>query len=315
MGQIKQERLIEISNNLHRMPAMEERLKSLNKQIAEAERNVLHFKAKYEAESINTEKFERQSLSVILLKLTGKYESRLKQAITYRDEAGLQYDKAVERLKELNKERMELGEKIADLRRDRQLYEAELKRRESELRQNPSDERTYVFNELDQNINRTCRHLKEIDEAIAAARQAKQTATRITEILGKADGWATYDVWFKGGIISHMAKYGHVDKAKDEFSRLQSQLNILRRELQDINENLKAEYTGIDPTTRAVDFWFDNIFTDWNVRKRIRSDREQALRLTGALQRVISALEKNKSAAQHQLNSLNYRKKELLLNR
>ena len=309
-----QKQLTEIANNLHRLPAMEERLRKLNQRIAEAEKELTSLLVRYEAESKDVEKLEKESLSVMLLRLTGLYEKKLDKETEEMIQAKLAYDKAAERVRELTREREELGQRIADLRRDKMLYEAELKRREDEIYRQSSGETAAKYKELENEKASIIKQITEIDEAIRAAERARRTAVKIVEHLDKADSWATYDVWFKGGIITHMAKYGHVDDAEAEFNRLNSQLRDLKKELKDINMVLNAEYTGIDSFTRAVDFWFDNIFTDWNVRDQIRSNRDKAARLAGNLQRIVTTLEQKKAAAKKQADSIDYQKKMLLMN-
>ena len=146
-----------------------------------------------------------------------------------------------------------------------------------------------------------------------AANRAKSTAGNVLEHLNKAESWANYDVWVKGGIFSHMAKYDHIDRAEADFNRLSSQLKELRKELSDININYVPGLSDIDSTTRTMDFWFDNIFTDLKVRNRIRDNIEQVRKVHGILSRVITNIESKKRELNQRVTEIEYQKNELIL--
>jgi len=307
------QRLKEIRDNLYQLPGLEERLNRLNRRIREAENELNSLLCRYEKESMDVEQLQKESLSAALLRLVGRYDDKLDKENQEMLEAKMQYDKAAQRVKELHREREELSGRITSLRQEERLYEAELNRREEALRQNTADEKAIRFARLESEVKHLHQQLTEIDEAIASANRAKATAMRILKHLDSAESWATYDVWFKGGIISHMAKYGHIDDAEEEFNRLASNMRDLQQELKDIDMSVHYGLSGIDSTTRAVDFWFDNIFTDLNVRNRIRKDKDQASKLIGSIQGIITKLEGRKTQIRGQINSIERQIDDLVL--
>jgi chromosome segregation ATPase len=248
VGSVDNQRLHEIRDKLYRLPGLEERLNRLNGRIREAENELNSLLRKYEKESLDVEQLQKESLSSALLRLLGRYDGKLDKEKQEMLEAKIQYDKAAQRVTELYKEREDLGGRINALRQEERLYEAELSRREEALRQNTTDEKAIQFSRLESEVKMLHQQLVEIDEAIAAAVRAKATAQRIIKHLDSAEGWATYDVWFKGGIITHLAKYGHIDDAEKEFNRLSSNMRDLRRELKDINMSTHHGLSGIDST-------------------------------------------------------------------
>ena len=308
------DKLREIQDELYRLPALETRMSQLNTRIADAQRELSSLQLKYEEEALDVDNLEKETLSVMLMRLIGRYEDKLDKETEEMLQAKLEYDKAAERIRELTKDREELSLRIADLRRDKNLYEKVLEKREEELRKVTTGEKAEEFNALEKEEAEAYVQITEIEEAISAATRASQTVNRIMEYLNKADNWATYDVWFKGGIITHLNKYGNIDNAEAEFNRLHSQIRDLKRELKDVKMDSSVNYTGVDSTTRAIDFWFDNIFTDLNVRDRVRSDIDQARKLSGGIQRVISTLQDKKAATNRKIESIEHQKKELLLN-
>lgn len=307
------EKLIEIKNDLYRLPGLEERLKKLINRIRDAENDVSSLLHKFEAESKDVDQLQKESLSSTLLRLIGRYDGKLDKEMQEMIDAKMAYDKASERVKELYLERDDLSSRISLLRQDQQLYETELDRREKEIKNNITDERSIQYNQLETDEKVLYKQLVETDEAMLAANKAKETAKRIIKSLDSAENWATYDIWFKSGIISHMAKYSHIDDAEADFNRLSSNMKDLQRELRDVNLAAIPEMTGIDSTTRAIDFWFDNIFTDLNVRNRIRNDSDQAAKMVGIIQSIITKLEENKSNIQRQLSSIEQSKDDLII--
>ncbi len=309
-----QDKLREIQNELYRLPTLETRMSKLNTRIADAQRELNSLQLKYEEEALDVENLSKESLSVMLMRLFGRYDDKLDKEKQEMIQAKLEYDKASERVRELTKDREELSLRISDLRRDKNLYNKVLEKREEELRRETTGEKAEQFNALEKEKAEAYKQITEIEEAISAATRAGQTVNRIIEYLNKADNWATYDVWFKGGIITHLNKYGNIDNAEAEYNRLHSQMRDLKRELKDVKMDSSINYTGVDTTTRAIDFWFDNIFTDLNVRDRVRSDMDQARKLSGGIQRVISTLQNKKAAQNKKIESIEHQKKELLLN-
>lgn len=307
------EKLKEIRNSLYAIPVLEERANRLRSRIREAERNSAALREKYEAESMDVERLEKESLSATFLRLIGKYEEKLEKESREKFEAKVEFDKALAQERELKLELEELTDKISSLRSEQQLFEAELKKREQSIVSGLNEEASIKYGQLEEECGMLERQTTEINEAVRAAQRAKSTAKNALNHLESAEKWATYDVWSRNGIISHVAKYDHIDKAEEDFHRLRSQLESLKKELADIDIMGTVYMDGIDSTTRAVDFWFDNIFTDLKVRDRIRNDADQVRSLLGRIDRTISILEKKKADVRRMIDDVERRKEELLI--
>ncbi|MEN6314931.1 MAG: hypothetical protein ABFD25_11865 [Clostridiaceae bacterium] len=305
--------LFELKNRLSMLPVMKERSAKLHTRVTEAENDVGTLLEKYEAESMDVEQMKAEKLSVYMLKLIGRYEGKLNKETEEMLSAKMEYDKACEKVKELRNQCKEADEKLAVLNQEKREYEEELNIREEKLRNDLSSEAAIKYRELDETQGFLSRQLVETKEALGAANRAISTADAAMDHLGSAEKWATYDVWTRGGIFSHMAKYEHIDDAEEAFHRLSSQMDDLKRELSDINMQGTGGFYGVDPTTRAVDFWFDNIFTDLNVRSRIRDDSEQLRSVRNQISGIISTLESNISSMNRKLQDIEFRKNELIL--
>jgi len=308
------EKLNEIKNEISILPTLEKRMEGLQNSIYDSEAEVHNLLVKYEEESLDVEKLKDEKFSTMVLRFLGRYDTKLDKETDEMLAAKMEYDKAVERVKELKLSREELGIRISELRNEKRLYEDELRIREENIRNKTSSEVYSKYMELEEERELNIKQLVETEEALRAAIKAISIGKNASIHLQSAENWATYDVWFKSGIISHIAKYDHIDSAESDFNKLHSQLKELKRELMDVKMFDAPEISTISSTTRTIDFWFDNIFTDLKVRGKIRNDREQLDRILSSVNKIISRLESNKRNVESKLKSIDHDKNDLIMN-
>lgn len=307
------EKLKEIRDNLYLLPVLRDKSEKLNIKLKEANKKVSELLQKYEKERLDAEQLKINTLSAFILKLVGKYEGRLEKEEREALTAKIEYDQAVVRVEELSLELEDTRKRISDLEREKQKYDNEIKEREKKILSGMSSEKSEEYMRLIEEENSSGRQMVEMDEAIRAANRVQSTIQTVIRHLESADKWATYDIWTRGGIISHMAKYNHIDQAESDFHRVSSQLRELKRELSDINNFAVPGMDGIDSATRAFDFWFDNIFTDFKVRNRIRGDIDQMWKLTKNIDKIIARIESGRSEIKRRRESIEQRKNDLLI--
>jgi len=114
----------------------------------------------------------------------------------------------------------------------------------------------------------------------------------------------------------HMAKYSHMDEAEEILHTLAAQLQELQEEMGDVHGmdagNLDG-LQGISSGERMVDFWFDNIFTDWSVKSKIGNNADEVRQIMRNLQRIQSALETYLSELDASLARLQAEEEALLM--
>ncbi len=306
--------LFELRNKLAVLPVLEQKMKSLNSRLYQAEDDVKNLLRKYQDEALDVDQIQKDSLSNTLLKLIGKYEGKVNKETREMLTAKLEYDKAVERVKELNREKYELGSQLSALNKEKHTFEAELANREMLIKNKVSQQAYDAYMEIQNRQAALARQLVETDEALSAAGRVISASDSAIRHLESAENWATYDIWGGGGIISHMAKYDHIDDAQADLNRLSSLTRDFEKELADVNMHDVYARSGIDSTTRAIDFWFDNIFTDLRVRDKIRDDREQISRLVSQVNMAVNKLETNKSELKRKLSETENQKNNLIMN-
>jgi len=305
--------LKEIRNNLSALPVLEGRLERLQQQVDLAEETVATLKRKWEAESKDVDQLMGESFTVSLLRLIGKYEGKLSKESQEELLAKMEYDKACSRVDQLRTERDDISGRIALLQGDRQKYLAELNRRKNEIERNV-DTKTYAqFSEMEGQIDSLAKQITELDEALRAASRVMETSKTALEELESAQSWATYDVWARGGLLSHLEKYDRIDQAQSSLSDIESQLKDLKRELSDVNLQDSVNFTHIDSMTRTVDFWFDNIFTDLNVRSIIQDNHEQLSELCVKINGITATMQRNKTELHQKIDQLEKSMEDLLV--
>lgn len=305
--------LFELRDRVLMLPTLENKMALLRKEIQKAKDDVSKLLRQYERESRDVERIQKESLSSFLLKLIGKYEDKLEKEQREEISAKIAYDRAATHLDSLVREKDELASRISALRAEEQAYQAELANRRHALASQLTEPEGMRYAALENERNTIISQITEIEEAQSAAARAKSTAQSTLESLESAEGWATYDVFTRGGIISYMAKYSHIDSAEQNFHTLSSQLRDLKSELNDVHGLTVSGLSEISSTQRTIDLWFDNIFTDLSVRRQIQDNAEQIRRLLGNLKTVESALKSKLKEEEAKFAKNRCREEELLL--
>lgn len=115
---------------------------------------------------------------------------------------------------------------------------------------------------------------RELEEAITAGEAARTDLLALHELLGRAQGWGTYDL-IGGGLFATMIKHDYLDDARDVASRLQQKLLAFDRELADVEHGgLPLGTVDVSGGLRFADFFLDGLIADWMVQSRIGKAQE-----------------------------------------
>lgn len=131
--------------------------------------------------------------------------------------------------------------------------------------------------------------MREVNEALSAAHIAAGRLALASSVLGSAQSWSTYDTWFGGGMIASMFKHDKLDDAAEVLRDAEVSLTTLRRELADLATGGVATLT-FDRWDHAFDTFFDNIFTDISVDRRIKAAAEQVQDLRSEVAKIVFAV-------------------------
>ena len=95
-------------------------------------------------------------------------------------------------------------------------------------------------------------------------------------------GWSNWDTFGGGGMVTDMMKYGRIDEATAQLRQADEALRRFSRELADVQMSAVGG-VEVGEMTRVFDVWFDNIFSDWAVRDRIREASERTRQALAAV--------------------------------
>jgi len=129
---------------------------------------------------------------------------------------------------------------------------------------------------------------KEIKEVIEVIDETLVHLNNAIKRISNASDWGVYDTVCGGGCLSSMAKQDNMQDANREMRLANKCVEKLKKELNDV-ENI--ETVNISEFLSSMDIFFDNIFTDMMVQKKIadaerncKKARRQLINLKNNLQ-------------------------------
>lgn len=280
-------RLKELQLNIVRQGQLKAQRNSLYDQRRELKERERSLALKRDREQQDVETLEHQSLKTFFYHVTGAYGEKLDKEKREAYEAAVKHDAVLRELEAVQEDIRRIESECAGLHGCEAEYDRLLKeKKESIVASDPVNGPAIL--KLEQDIQYLEGQKREISEAISAARTASSTAASILSSLDSAESWGTWDL-FGGGLITDLAKYGHIDDAQRKVEKLQVELRRLKTELSDV-EVYRDMSVDVDSTLRFADYFFDCIFVDWAVLNRIRDSREQVENTKRQVERVISGL-------------------------
>lgn len=275
--------LWEIRSNLELLPVLQRREQRIKSNIRDATNKQEELLNRYEKEKFDVEKLEKDTLSVFLLKTFARYVEKREKEIKEMAEAKVQYDEAAHRVEQLKHEHLELRRRIVGLHKQQDVYNEVLKQRGEKLEQSGTGSYASQYIQLKERISAVTAQICESNEALSSIACAIETAREALKWVKKAKTWSGWDAFGGGGIITHTMKYDRIDEAERCYFNLNHQLQNVRQELEDIDMTVGFEFTMLSESTRILDYWFDNIFTDMRVLDKLETDYDHIEKLLGVL--------------------------------
>lgn len=135
---------------------------------------------------------------------------------------------------------------------------------------------------------------KEVFEACEAADRASARLRHAISALEHAEDLADLDVFVGGGMLVDAAKYRRIDQAVAALRAAGQALQRLSAELLDVH---LPSIPGLDipALTETFDVWFDNFFSDLEVRGRIQEATRSSRRALSAVDGVRAELDRRRT--------------------
>ena len=268
-------------------------LGSLARKLFNAEENLSKYQealekaiANLEKENRDLERLRNDSFSNTLLKLFGNFDRRYDKE--YREIIGakVEFDKAY-------------AMKIAAARRVKEV-EADIEEKKLRLRNIKEDvlrrhpDMNQVISERKQQILAIQHEWRETNEAEQAGLAVLEALSDIITGLDAADAISTWDLITDNSLILDFLKYDKLDAAEASLLHLEQTVYTFARELRDLDFVFETDLETISSTQRALDIFFDNLFSDWGTKAIIEKNIENLKKLQDSTEYVMESLAEKK---------------------
>lgn len=142
---------------------------------------------------------------------------------------------------------------------------------------------------------------KEINEAIKVGKKARRISEQLISVLEDAEHYSYLDLATRDSFAV-LKKYDHLEEASELSQQLSSALNNFKAELADVEIYNDMDIT-VDSDERFIDWFFDNVFTDYRFLNNVRDLLSEAQKLKSDIAYALAMLsdkldENNKEQAE-----------------
>jgi len=263
-------------------------------------------------EAKDVERLEHISLTSMLKSLHGARDDALARERTQAEAARYRVAAAQTQLDAIDSELTAEQTRREQLAGAPQAYADALTDKEQHLTQGADPRRAELLQLADER-GRLTAEVDEITRAQQGAQAADHALAEVRDRLGTAASWATYDTFFRGGIISNSIKHDRMDDAAQAAAEADNRLSALRTELTDLAEiEPTAPKLEVGSGLKFADIFFNNIFTDLAIDSQIRQAQDNVDTATRLVADAQGRLASQLAAAQSRLADIEARREALL---
>ena len=290
---------------------LETKRKELYDQRKVYDKRVIELRVTCRSEQEDVEKLEGKSLANYFYQIIGKLEDKLTEERKEAAAAKVKLDAAEGELAAVDEQIKQLQTQLSQLSGCEDAYASALQKKRAQVKESGAPAGVEIL-ELEEKIAFLKSQKREIQEAQSAGRNALRAADEVLSELKSAQDWNTWDIWGGGGIITHMAKHGHLDDAQANIMTLQGMLRKFKTELADINIQANMQ-VNVDGFLRFADYFFDGLFADWAVGDRISESQSSVMSVRYKIEQAMNKLTSMDQAADKQIAALKAKIEELVI--
>ncbi|MCL1936287.1 MAG: hypothetical protein FWF57_07950 [Defluviitaleaceae bacterium] len=310
-------KLEKIKDSLRELPSLEKELTNLSEKIEDTEQRVEQLQNKYKKLVNKLDKLENKKISKFILTKFGKYENVNEKLIMKKIDSKELYEESNIHLLSLIKKRENLTSKISELKIIKQEYKEELGKKKRQIVKDTTEiglNYEKIVKEKEELLNR----IEKLEKIIKMASYAKQTSYSIKRSLKSARNWSTFDIFSKKSFLKDIIKYERIDETTENIEILITQLNSLENYISDTKDffdetKFDVNFKDISRSTRLIDTFFDNIFTDIHVKDKIVDNYEE---ITNIIYKLYNLQNRTKEALDNTkvlINILKDKEEDLLV--
>ena len=262
---------------LHRQKLQKKRLQAmeleLERQRAEAGKKAAELNEIKKKEQSDVDKLEGKSIKALFATLAGNKDEKLSQERQEAYAAAMKYDAALRDLQGIMRDLEHCKIELENIEGIEEEYEHLLEERKNSLKQEASRRANEVII-LEKQMEDLSHEIVELEEALDVGYRAFDLIETILKELNEAYNWAETDV-FMDSFWVDVQKHEHIHTAQDLIQDLRDELRRFKTELADVSIEGDIQIE-IDDFSEFTDWFFDNIFTDWEIRDKITNSMSQA---------------------------------------
>ena len=266
---VDREQLQKLREQIGRKAHLTSMLDNLYVQEKEQKEKVEELRQEKEDEQKDVDRLEDRGLTALFYSLIGKIDEKMTKEQKEAYAASVKYEAANQELKAIQYHIHTYVKELDYLKGCEATYNKLLKAREDEIRLRNSDKADRLLH-LDEQISACSSRIKELQEAISAGQKAAFTTDCVLGKLDNAEAWGTWDI-LGGGFNT-------------EFTDISVQRDV---------------HVNTDDFLRFADYFFDGIFADLAVQKRIKQSKEQVQGIKTEIESVLEELERILDEEQH----------------
>lgn len=262
---------------LHRQKLQKKHLQAmeleLERQRAEVAKKAAELKEIKRKEQLDVDKLEGKSIKALFFTLAGTKEEKLSQELQEAYAAAMKYDAAQRDLQGIIYDLEICKEDLEKLEGIEKEYEHLLEQKKNSLKQEASH-RAHEVIILEKQMEDLSQEIVELEEALDVGYRAFDLVDKIVGELEEAYNYAELDT-FTDSFFIDLQKKEHIHEAQDLIGDLRQELRRFKTELADvkIEGDIQIE---MDEFSEFADWFFDNIFMDWDIKEKIANSMTQA---------------------------------------
>lgn len=262
---------------LHRQKAQKKRLEAMRTELLKQEDEVAKKAAELEKikkkEQLDVDKLEGKTIKALFFTLAGTKEEKLSQERQEAYVAAMKYDAAKRDLEGIMSDLKSCEDELNNLADCETEYEHLLEQKKNSIKQEASQRANEVIL-LEREMENLAHEIIELEEALDVGYKAFDLVEDIIRELQEAHDLADWDTFMDSFLID-MQKQEHIHNAQDLIRDLRNELRRFKTELADVNIDGDIQIE-MDEFSEFADWFFDNIFTDWNIKEKIENSQVQA---------------------------------------
>ena len=278
----------------------------LDNEIVALERNLKNeevelnsLEKRLEKEKKDVDNLNKTSLSNFFATIFKNKDKKLEKEKEEYLNVQIKHEEVLSNINELKSELQNKKEMLYSIDKCEKEYEKIMDEKISILKNNGDYETKENIKRLDDKLNELIDKNNEIREAYGAGKRLLEAVASAKGELEGAKKWGNFDI-IGGDAMSSIAKQSKIRKANIQFERVSQLMSEFNKELEDIKLS-SLEFSNV---TFALDVFFDNIFTDISVQRRIKEAIEDIENLENKIKNILYALQSKDEEVVRNLNSI-----------